>query len=188
MSKSTKMKIFVIVAILIAGVLLVAFGKVTGGFQNLHPDDWVFREINEDNLYHSLDFADAEGVIANGADGITVELGEFNELRVTGTAEGAQSINIGTYTLKANTAYVFDSSLNDGTKGTIYMVLCNAAGEELANAASYNGAVSIPASALSTDMIVTVVLKIADDVKVNETLKPVLCEAASVSDIVSFYK
>ena len=188
MKRSTKTKIFVIVAILIAGVLLVALGNVTGGFQNLHPDDWVFREIHEDNLCHSLDFADADGVIANGADGIAVELGEFNELRVTGIAEGAQSIDIGTYTLKANTAYVFDSSLDDGTKGTVYMVLCNESGDELPNAASYNGAVVIPASALSSDVTVKVVLKIADDIKVNQTLKPVLCEGASVSDIVSFYK
>lgn len=188
MKRSTKTKIFVIVAILIAGVLIVALGKVTGGFQNLHPDEWVFHEINEDNLYHSLAFGDTEGVIANGADGVSVELGEYNELRVTGTAEGAQSIKIGTYKLKAGTAYVFDSSLSDGTKGTIYMTLCNAAGEELANAASYKGAVLIPASTLASDITVTVTLKIADEVKVNETLRPVLCEAASVSDIVSFYK
>ena len=72
MFKINKTKIFVVVAILIAGVLLVALGNVTGGFQNLHPDDWVFREVNPDNLYHSLTFADTDGVIANGADGITV--------------------------------------------------------------------------------------------------------------------
>ena len=186
MKRSIKNKIFVIVAILIAGVLLVALGNVTGGFQNLHPDDWVLREVNPDNLYHSLTFADTDGVIANGADGITVELGECNELRVTGTAEGAQSINVGTYTLKANTSYVFDSSLTNGTKGTVYMTLVNTAGQEIANAASYNGAVVI--APLATDTVVTVALKIADEFEVNKTLKPILCEGVSASDAVSFYK
>ena len=186
MKRSTKTKIFVVVAILIAGVLLVALGNVTGGFQNLHPDDWVFREVNPDNLYHSLTFADTDGVIANGANGITVELGECNELLVTGTAEGAQSVNIGTYKLKANTAYVFDSSLSDGSNGTVYMAVVNASGDAIAS--SYKDAVVIPASALATDMTVTIVLKIADEFKVNKTLKPILCEGASVSDAVSFYK
>ena len=188
MRRSTKNKIFVVVAILLAGVLLVAFGNITNGFQNLHPDEWELRAINEDNLYHSLAFADVDGVIANGADGISVKLGEYNELRVKGVAEGAQTINVGTYTLKANTSYVFDSSLSDGTKGTIYMTLCNAKGEELANAASYNGAVVIPASSLASDITVTVTLKIADEFDANVTLRPVLCEAASINDLVSFYK
>ena len=186
MKRSTKNKIFVIVAILIAGVLLVALGNVTGGFQNLHPDDWVFREVNPDNLYHSLTFADTDGVIANGSNGITVELGECNELCVTGTAEGAQTINVGTYKLKANTAYVFDSSLTNGTNGTIYMELLNVSGQKLV--ASYNGAEVIPASALASDVTVTVVLKIADEFEVNKTLKPILCEGTSASDAVSFYK
>lgn len=186
MKRSTKNKIFVVVAILLSSVLLVAFGNITGGFQNLHPDDWVLRQINEDNLYHSLAFAGTDGVIANGENGITVELGEYNELRVTGTAEGAQSIEIGEYTLKKDTTYVFDSSLTNGTKGTMYMVLVNANDQEITGTASYNGATVI--EALSVDTVVTVVLKIANEFEVNKTLKPILCEGASAADAVSFYK
>ena len=123
MRSSTKTKIFVVVAVLLAGILLVAFGKITGGFQNLSPDEWVFREVNEDNLFQTVAFGDVDGTIENGANGVTVKLTEDNALKIEGTAETDLSITIGTFTAEADTTYVFDTSLSKSTNGTIYITV-----------------------------------------------------------------
>ncbi len=141
-----------------------------------------FHAPNEDNLWQEMSFADTDGVILDGADGVTVKLTEDNEVKVDGYAETAQEVLIGTYTLDADTSYVFDSSLNDGSNKTAYMVV--KAGETVL-AKSYTGPVVI--SAQESDTRISVYLVIAEDVNVNVTLRPILCEGESVEDAVKFY-
>ena len=141
-----------------------------------------FHAPNEDNLWQDVSFAGNDGVILDGADGVTVKLTEDNEVKVDGYAETAQEVLIGTYTLDADTSYVFDSSLNDGSNKTAYMVV--KAGETVL-AKSYTGPVVI--SAQESDTRISVYLVIAEDVNVNVTLRPILCEGESVEDAVKFY-
>ena len=123
-------------------------------------------------------------MILDGADGVTVKLTDDNELKVNGYAETAQEIKIGTYMLDANTSYVFDSSLNDGSNKTVYMVVKMGA---TLLCKSYTGPVVISAEKLTTDTEVSVYLVIAEDVNVNCTLRPVLCEGNTINDLVDFY-
>ena len=141
-----------------------------------------FHKPNEDNLWQEMTFAGTDGVILDGADGVTAKLTEDNELKVNGYAETAQEVLVGTYTLEANTSYVFDSSLNDGSNKTVYMVV-KANGSVIAK--SYTGPVVI--SARTTDTQISVYLMIAEDVNVSTTLRPILCEGAVIDDLVSFY-
>lgn len=143
-----------------------------------------FHAPNEDNLWQDMSFNATDDVILDGADGVTVKLTGDNELKVDGYAESAQEVLIGTVTLDANTAYVFDSSLDDGSNKSIYMVV-KAGGTVLAK--SYTGPVVISAEKLTDDTEISVYLMIAEDVNVNETLRPVLCEGESVDDLVKFY-
>ena len=180
-------KILAVVGIVLAAVMLCAvIGNVTGGFENLFkPDEWTFRSVNEDNVYQSFAFADKDGVINDGVNGITVKLDEYNAVKVKGTSEGDQAIIIASGTLKANTTYVFDSSLDDGSGKTIYMSIVDESGEVLA--ASYTGAVVV--DALSADTTVYVKLNVAADyeAKYTITLKPILCVGESADDLIKFF-
>jgi hypothetical protein len=173
------------VALILAAVSLCAVvGNLSDGFQT-SPKDWKLREVNEKNLYQEMAFAH-EDVYADGADGIYAEMDEDHVLHVSGTAENEDGvlINVGTVTLKSGTSYVFDSSFNDGSKGTAYMVL-QVNGVEYA---SYKGEVVIPGNQITSDTQATLVLKIAKDCKLNVKFKPVICEGTSADDLVSFYK
>ena len=178
-----------IAAILLVGLLIVLIGNLSQGFQDMNPENWDIRVVNEDNLYQDLDFKDADGTLqdANGIYGITVTLTEDNELKVNGTAEGDQRIVVGAITLKAGTSYIFDSSFNNGSRGSMYMALENEAGNAIAE--SYVNAVVIDGeTVLTEDTVVYVVLHIADDTSVaNVTLRPIICEGNDVDNIVSFY-
>lgn len=171
------------VALILAAVALCAVvGNLSDGFQT-SPEDWKLREVNEENLYQEMVFS-KEGVYADGASGIYAEMNEDHVLHVSGTAEEALEINVGTVTLKSGTSYVFDSSFHDGSKGTAYMVL-KVNGAEYA---CYQGEVLIPGNQISDDVQATLVLKIAEDCKLNVKFKPVICEGVSADDLVSFYK
>ena len=143
-----------------------------------------FHAPNEENLWQDVSFAGNDGVILDGADGVTVKLTDDNELKVNGYAETAQEVLVGTYTLDANTSYVFDSSLNDGSNKTVYMVVKN--GSTLL-CKSYTGPVVISAEKITADTEVSIYLVVAEDVNVNTTLRPVLCEGDSVNDLIDFY-
>ena len=170
-------------AIMLLGVVIVALGNITDGFEN-----WDLHAPNEENLYQQLTFAETDGVIngANGKNGITVKLTEDNELKVNGNAESDLELTIGSYTLKSGTSYIFDSSIDNGSAGTIYMALRTKSGTVLAE--SYNGAQVISGDTLTADTEVYVVLYIANKTSIdNVTLRPILCEGGDVDDIVKFY-
>ena len=165
------------VTILAVALACLTLGALIGNLFDFHAP-------NEENLWQSVSFTDTDGVISDGADGVTVKLTEDNELKVNGYAEEAQEVLIGTYTLDANTAYVFDSSLNDGSNKTVYMVVKNG---ETVLAKSYTGAVVISAEKLTADTEISIYLVIAEDVNVNKTLRPILCEGDNIEDAVSFF-
>ncbi|MBE6604352.1 MAG: hypothetical protein E7639_01430, partial [Ruminococcaceae bacterium] len=99
MKSGTKMKIFVVVALLIACAGIVLLGNVSQGFQNMNPNEWQLRKVNTENLYQQLDFADTDGKLENGADGITVTIDDENVLKVNGTAQTEKVVVVGTTTL-----------------------------------------------------------------------------------------
>lgn len=139
---------------------------------------------NADNLWQSATFAEEGGVICDGADGITVKLTDDNEVKVDGYAETAQEILLGTVELQANTAYVFDGSLNDGSNKTVYMVIKSGS---TVLAKSYTGPVVITADKLAMNAEAQIYLVVAEDVTVNVTLRPVICEGETVDELISFY-
>ena len=179
MKSKTKKWIGAIALVLVAVALSALLGNLTGGFQN----GVTLYEVNDDNLYQSVAFADKDGVFADGAKGVFAELDEDNVIHVKGTAEDALTITIGTYTLKAGTSYVFDSSY-EGSQGSAYMALVSGDTEY----PCYKSATVIPGNSIGSDMQVTLVLKIAKGCELNEKLKPVLCEGTAVADLVTFYK
>ena len=175
-------------AILLVGVLVVLVGNLSKGFQDMDPNNWEIRTVNEDNLYQQAEFLETNGILdqANGIEGITVKVTEDNELKVNGTAEGDQRIVVGSFTLKAGTSYIFDSSYKTGSRGTMYMTIENEAGQALAE--SYVNADVIDGTSITEDTVVYVVLHIADDTSIdNVTLRPILCEGNDVDNIVTFY-
>lgn len=173
MKKSTK-RWLTVVAVALA---CLTVGALIGNVFDFHAP-------NDDNLWQDVAFNATDNVILDGADGITVKLTDDNELKVNGYAETAQTIAVGTYQLDANTSYVFDSSLSDGSNKTVYMVVKSG---DTVLAKSYTGPVMISAGALESDTTATIYLVIAEDVNVNATLRPILCEGESVDDAVSFY-
>lgn len=188
MRAKNKLMIKIVVIVLVACAGVVLLGNVSGGFQNMKPSEWKLRDVNDANLYQSLDFADTDGVLENGGDGITVTLEEDNILKVDGTAETAKNIMVGTTTLKAGTSYVFGSNLKNGTKGTIYLRVVNTANNAVL-ASNYNAASVISGDDLSADTTVSIEIVIAEEVSVdNLSLKVVLCEGEAASDLVDFYK
>ena len=187
MKTKTKRWIGAIALVLVAVALCAVLGNLSDGFQK-GPSEWKLREVNPDNLYQTMDFADTDGVINDGVNGVTVKLGDDNVIKVNGNSGADQAISIGTVTLKANTAYVFSSSMGStSSKQTMYLSLNNTAGNELW--AAYTTSVVIPATAITTDMIVTLTLNIAEDVDVdNVSLRPVICVGESADDLIGFYK
>lgn len=173
MKRKTKRTLGIIALVLVC----LTVGAIVGNVFDFHAP-------NEDNLWQEMTFNATDGVILDGADGVTVKLTEDNELKVNGYAEIAQTIAIGTYQLDANTSYVFDSSLSDGSNKTVYMVVKTG---DTVLAKSYTGPVMISAGTLESDTTATIYLVIAEDVNVNATLRPILCEGESVDDAVSFY-
>lgn len=171
MKRKTKRTLGIIALVLVC----LTVGAIVGNVFDFHAP-------NEDNLWQEMSFNATDNVILDGADGVTVKLTEDNEVKVDGYAETAQEVLIGTYTLNANTAYVFDSSLNDGSNKTVYMVV-KANGTVIAK--SYTGPVVI--SAREADTQISVYLMIAEDVNVSTTLHPILCEGENVEDLVNFY-
>ena len=185
MKAKTKRIIAVVATVLIASFALILLGNLSGGFQNWETDEWKLRKLNPKNLYNDLTFAaNAEGVLADGSTGIFAEIDEDNNvIEVEGTAETDTTIVVGTCSLKAG-SYVFDSSMSNGTKGTVYMSVVNSStGEELA--ASYRGPVVFSVSA---DTNVKVQVSVNAETKVDLTLKPILCEGKETSDLVGYYK
>ena len=188
MKSSTKMKLWVVVALLIVSAVLILVGNVSQGFQNMNVDEWELRRVNEENLYQSLAFADTDGKLENGGDGITVTLDEDNVLKVNGTAEVDKTILVGTTTLKAGTSYVFGSNLKNGTNKTIYLRIVNAANDAVL-ARNYNAASVIDGDTLAADTAVKLEIVIAEETSLNNlSLEVVLGEGESVDDLVSFYK
>ena len=172
--------------VLVAVTLTALIGNLSGGFQK-GVKDWSVREVNKDNLYQSLTFADNDGVWASGEDGISVDLKDDNVIKVRGTSQKDLDYTIGSITLKAGTSYVFDSSLNDGSNGTIYMSVVNqSTGASIAS--SYRAPVLIRGNDITADTEVFIRLTIKDDTDVNVTLRPILCVASSVDDVIDFYK
>lgn len=184
---STKMKIWIVVALLIVCGGLILLGNVSKGFQNMNPADWSLVEVNEDNLYQAFTFADDEGFLAKGENGLTVKLDDENVIKVDGEAEIDQTILVASYTLKAGTSYVFDSGF-EGSKGTIYLRLTDSAnGAELKSC--YNSAVVISGNEIAQDITVNLEIVIAEETDIdNLKIKPVLCVGSSVDDLVDFYK
>lgn len=177
-------KILTMIGAAMLGVLMIV------GLTNLIGiGSFKFKEANTANLYQDLTFAgDKDGLIEKGLDGVSVELLEDNVIKAKGTAEKDLEIVIGTITLKAGESYVFDSGLKDGSRGTIYMSVCNkSTNDELV--ASYRGAeVFDDLVSAEQDLEVVVKLIIKDETKVSEQLHPVLCEGNDVDDVISFWK
>ncbi|MBQ8357357.1 MAG: hypothetical protein IJX39_06055 [Clostridia bacterium] len=176
MSKKTK-RILTAVGMLMLGVLLTVVVSNAVGVAT-----WNIREANEANLYQSVTFAGTDGVIASGENGVKIELTDDNEIKVKGTSETDGTYVIGKITLEANTSYIFDSSLTNGSNGTMYMSIMSG---ETELAKSYSGAVVFtPTSATE----VQICLYINKDVKTNVTLCPVLCKGTTTGDIVDFWE
>ena len=185
MKKSTSRLIAVIAIALVAFAGIALVGNL--GMQALNPANWEFRSVNEDNLYQAMSFADNDGVLASGENGLSVKLSEDNVINVKGTAEQDEVIVVGTYKLEAGKDYVFSSNVN-GSKGTIYLRLTNVAnGEEVKSC--YNTTVVIDGDDISTDTTVKLEIVIAEDTTLNNLkIKPVLCLGAAEDDLVAFYK
>ena len=186
MKTSTKIILACIACIAVAALLVVMLGKVTQGFQNWETDEWRLLQNNPDNLYHSLDFTAENGVIADGSNGISAKLDDENHsVRISGTAEADGSYLIGTTTLKANTTYVFDGGMDNGTKKTAYVSVINASTDEVI-ATSYTGPVLI--NDITADIEIKIMVTVMEEASVNATLRPILCVGATVDDMVAYYK
>ena len=185
MKRKFKRIIGAIALVLVAVSLCAVLGNLSGGFQKPFSE-WQLREVNEDNLYQSFEFADEDGVFANGKDGVTAKLDANNVLHVTGVADDDLEIIIGTCVLEEGTSYVFDSSYSKGSKASVYMTLVDGDGDEIAK--SYQGADVISGDTITSDTHVQLVLKIAKGTDLNIKFKPVLCEGTVAADLVSFYK
>ena len=168
--------------VLVAVTVTALIGNLSGGFQK-GVSDWKLREVNEDNLYQSLTFLDDDGVFASGENGISAKLDDDNVIKVSGTADADSDIEIGKITLKAGTSYVFESSLRDASNKTVYMSVVKASDKSVIKS-SYESPIL---TSVSEDTEVIIVLTIKAETKVNATLRPVLCKATSVDDVIDFY-
>ena len=183
-SRRTKWIMITVAVALLVGVAVVALGKVTLGFQNWDTDDWSLRQNNPDNLYHSATFLAADGVVANGSDGISIKVDEDDHtIRVKGTAEVDKEYAVALVNLKSGTTYAFDGSLDNGTNKTYYMVLEDTSGNVLAT--SYSGPMLFTVSG-DTQAHIKIVIKA--DASVNTTLKPILCVTDDVDELVDYFK
>ncbi len=187
MRAKRKMIATMVAIVLVACTGLILIGNLSKGFQNMDPTEWQLREVNEDNLYQAMNFADDDGVLSGGENGVTVSIDDDNIIKVSGTAEEATSIPIGTYTLKKGTSYVFNSGMN-GSKGTAYLKLTNVNNDAEVKSC-YNSTVVIPGDELVEDITVKLELVLAEDCSLNNVkIKPILCVGTSVEDLVEFWK
>ena len=191
MSKSFRVKrlkfnwLTAICLVLVAVTLSAFLVNISDGFDK-EFSEWSFREANDKNLYQTLTFNAADtGVLAKGEKGIYVERLEDNELKIKGTADEAITIAVGTVTLKAGQSYVFDSSLSNGSVGSVYMSVKSG---ETELAASYRDAVVFTVPSGDGDVTVTIYLHVAKNCDLNKTLKPILCVGTETDDAVKFYK
>ena len=179
MKAKTKRIVILVGAILLTVLAVVGLSKVTG------VADWNFRKVNPDNLYQDFTFVKDEGVLNDGDQGVVIEIDEDHVVKVDGKAKSTVTETIASGTLKAGTAYVFDSGLKDGSKATVYMSVRNTTTDTVI-ASSYRGAVVI--EALEADTAVTIEVTVVEDTEVNEKLRPVLNKGDDAKDIISFWK
>ena len=186
MKFKTKMILITVAICAVFALGIVALGRFTIGFQNWNTDEWKLLQNNPENLYHSLEFQDVNGVIADGSNGISVKLDEENHsVRIRGTAEADGSYLIGTITLKANTTYVFDGGMDNGTAKTAYVSVINASTDEVI-ATSYTGPVLI--KDITADTEIKIVVTILEEASLNLSIRPVLCVGSTLDDVVNYYK
>ena len=186
MKFKTKMILITVAIVAVFALGIVALGKVTVGFQNWNTDEWRLLQNNPDNLYHSLNFTAENGIVADGSNGISVKVDEDNHsVRISGTAEADGSYLIGTTTLKANTSYVFDGGMDNGTAKTAYVSVINASTDEVI-ITSYNGPVLIKDITADTEIKIMVTVK--EEAALNLIIRPVLCVGSTVDDVVNYYK
>ena len=176
MKKKMQRILILVGSILLTVLAVVGLSKATG------VAEWNFREPNPDNLYSqiSLNPDIKDGIVADGEKGVLIELDDDNRIKINGTADEDVTYAIGTVTLPAGT-YVFDSDINNGSKGSVYMSLMN--GESVV-AEGYRGEVVFT---LATECTVTVTVTIKGETDVNKTLEPVICKGTSADDLVSFW-
>lgn len=186
MKRGTRRWITIIAVVLVSVTLCGILGNVTNGFEYLfEPTEWVFRKVNEDNLYQQVTFLDTDGILADGEKGVTVRLTDDNAIKVNGYTDETLAISVGTIALKAGKTYVFDGDVDGGSKKTMYMSL-NGTNGTTEKAKSFDAAVTYTPE---EDITVTLVLNIAAEASVdNAKLHPVICIADSVDEAVSFYK
>ena len=181
MKKKTQRILTLVGAVLLTVLAVVGLSKATG------VAEWDFRKVNPDNLYQDFTFVKDEGTLADGEQGVLVEIDEDHVITVEtkSKAKATLTTTVASGTLKANTSYVFDSGLKDGSKGTIYMSVRNTTTDTVI-ASSTRGAVVI--DALESDTAVTIEITVVEDAEVNEKLRPVLNKGDDVKDIISFWK
>lgn len=182
-NKKALLSVVAIVLVALTGIILV--GNL--GIQALNPAKWEFRSVNEDNLYQAMSFADKDGTLANGENGINVTIDEDRIIQCKGTAEVDDIIVVGTYELEAGKSYVFDSGIN-GSKGTVYLRLTDVDNDEEIKSC-YNSAVVISGDEISDNTTAKLEIVVAKDTSLNNLkIKPVLCIGTSATDLVEFYK
>ena len=181
MKAKTKRILILVGAILLTVLAVVGLSKATG------IAEWDFREPNPDNLYQDFTFVKDEGTLADGEQGVLIEIDEDHVITVETKSKAKSTVTttVASGTLKANTSYVFDSGLKDGSKGTIYMSVRNTTTDTVI-VSSTREAVVI--EALEADTAVTIEITVVEDAEVNEKLRPVLCKGDDVDEIVSFWK
>lgn len=172
--------------------IVVALACLTlGAFVGSVYNNFV-RSVNKDNLWQDATFAGGvnggDDTICDGADGIIVKVTKYNEIVVKGCAEKDMKLLIASVPLKSETRYVFDSSLNDGSNGTVYMVMEDST-NSVTEYKSYTGPVVIEEDSWSdSPHMFDVYLVIKKDTEINKTLRPVICEGDHINDLVSFFE
>lgn len=182
MSRKTKRIIMVVALFAAAVLLLVIIGKASSGFTDF--ENMALRRVNDKNLWQQFTMSGTDGVIVNGSDGVTIKVNDDKQIKINGTAEQTITAVIATGKLAANTSYVFDASLKNGSNGTVYVSVRTADGTNLVDC--YRGYVTIPAA--DTERAVEVVVTIVKGPGNSLTLEPVLSAGSEKADLVSFWK
>lgn len=186
MKAKNKLLVTMVAIVLIACTGVILIGNLSKGFQNMDPTEWQLHEVNEENLYQAFTFKDVEDRFTDGAKGVTATIDDDNIIAVKGTAEEAITLDIGTYTLKKGTSYVFNSGVK-GSTGSIYVRLINVnTNTELKS--SFGSSVVIKGEDLTADTTVMLQICVAKNAEVNVKVKPILCIGTSGEDLVEFYK
>ncbi|MBE6630364.1 MAG: hypothetical protein E7624_05890 [Ruminococcaceae bacterium] len=178
----TRTILMAIAIILVTVTIVGGISVLSGANKNFFkPSEWELRTVNEDNLYQLANFKDTDGVIESGKEGISVKVVDDNVIKVSGTAETAKTIAIGTVVLEAGKSYVFDSSF-EGTGKTMYMQL-------IKDSTAHNCYGEPVVFSVTETTTFTINLIIADEYEIgNVSLKPVICVGESADDLVSFYE